>query len=134
MNTAKERAAQYASALDAANNSAILSRSQYRAGLTDFTTLNTAESQLLSARNGLTQAKADQATALIQLYLALGGGWDSTTVPTAPDTPATFQPPEEQWWPIRLSPPPRVTRTSSSGKTNPRSEERRGGKEWVSTG
>ncbi|WP_211325938.1 efflux transporter outer membrane subunit [Hephaestia caeni] len=96
MNTAKERAAQYAIALDAANNSAILSRSQYRAGLTDFTTLNTAESQLLSARNGLTQAKADQATALIQLYLALGGGWDSTTVPTAPDTPATFQPAEEQ--------------------------------------
>src|SRR3546814_1142183 len=89
MNTAKGRAAQYAIALDAANNSAILSRSQYRAGLTDFTTLNTAESQLLSARNGLTQAKADQATALIQLYLALGGGWDSTTVPTAPDTPAT---------------------------------------------
>src|SRR3546814_1299223 len=30
MNTAKERAAQYAIALDAANNSAILSRSQYR--------------------------------------------------------------------------------------------------------
>src|SRR3546814_10239074 len=78
MNTAKERAAQYAIALDAANNSAILSRSQYRAGLTDFTTLNTAESQLLSARNGLTQAKADQATALIQLYLARGGDRKST--------------------------------------------------------
>ncbi|HVI99935.1 MAG TPA: efflux transporter outer membrane subunit [Sphingomonas sp.] len=96
MNAAEERARQYAIALDAANNSAILSRAQYRAGLTDFTTLNTAESQLLSARNGLTQAKSDQATALIQLYLALGGGWDSTIAPTAPDTPATFQPAEEQ--------------------------------------
>ncbi|MCM8731910.1 efflux transporter outer membrane subunit [Hephaestia sp. GCM10023244] len=95
MNTARERAAQYGIALDAANNSAILARVQYRAGLTDFTTLNTAEGQLLSARNGLTQAKADQATALVQLYLALGGGWDSQQVPVAPDTPATFQPAEE---------------------------------------
>src|SRR3546814_13246871 len=62
MNTAKERAAQYAIALDAANNSAILSRSQYRAGLTDFTTLKTTESQLLSARNRLTQPTTEQET------------------------------------------------------------------------
>ena len=59
---------------------------QYRSGLTDFTTLNTNESALLSARNGLTSARADQATALVQLYLALGGGWDATTTPTAPET------------------------------------------------
>ena len=77
----------YADALDAANNVAILSRSQYRTGLTDFTTLNTAEASLLSAGNGLAQARADQATAIIQLYLALGGGWDSSIVPQAPDEP-----------------------------------------------
>ena len=87
LDSAKQREAQYAIALDAATNTALLSRAQYRAGLTDFTTLNTAESALISARNGLTQAKADEATALVQLYLALGGGWDSTTVPVAPATP-----------------------------------------------
>ncbi|TPG41397.1 efflux transporter outer membrane subunit [Sphingomonas koreensis] len=86
LNAAKEREKQYAIAYDASNNSAILSRSQYRAGLTDFTTLNTAESSLISARNGLTQAKSDEVTALVQLYLALGGGWDSGTVPVEPVT------------------------------------------------
>jgi NodT family efflux transporter outer membrane factor (OMF) lipoprotein len=87
LDSARERETQYAIAFDAANNSAILSRAQYRAGLTDFTTLNAAESSLISARNGLTQARADQATALVQLYLALGGGWDSSTVPVEPISP-----------------------------------------------
>lgn len=86
LNAARERETQFAIALDAANNSALLSRLQYRSGLTDFTTLNTNEAALLSARNGLTSARADQATALVQLYLALGGGWDATTMPIAPET------------------------------------------------
>lgn len=85
LDAARARAKQFAIAYEAANNSAILSRMQYRSGLTDFTTLNQAESALLSARNGLSQSQADQATALIQLYLALGGGWDSTTIPEAPN-------------------------------------------------
>lgn len=85
LQAAQERAKQFAIAYDAANNSAILARLQYRSGLTDFTTLNQAESALLSARNGMSQAKSDQATALIQLYLALGGGWDSNTIPEAPN-------------------------------------------------
>lgn len=89
LQAAKDRQAQFAIALDASNNSAILSRSQYRAGLTDITTLNTNESALLSAQNGLSNARADQAQALVQLYLALGGGWDSTTVPQAPTTQPT---------------------------------------------
>ena len=84
MQTAQERERQFAIALDASNNSAILSRSQYRTGLTDFTTLNQQETALLSARNGATQARADAATALISLYAALGGGWDSTVIPEAP--------------------------------------------------
>jgi len=91
LQSAKDRQAQFTIALDAATNSAILSRSQYRAGLTDITTLNTNESALLSAQNGLSNAKADQAQALVQLYLALGGGWDSSTVPQAP----TAQPAQE---------------------------------------
>ncbi|GAA0314428.1 efflux transporter outer membrane subunit [Sphingomonas oligophenolica] len=84
LQAAKDRQVQFAIALDASNNAAILSRSQYRAGLTDITTLNTNESALLSAQNGLSNARADQAQALVQLYLALGGGWDSNSVPQAP--------------------------------------------------
>ena len=84
LDSARAREAQFRIALDAATNSALLGRLQYRNGLTDFTTLNTSESALLSAQNGLTQARSDQATALIQLYVALGGGWDATTIPQAP--------------------------------------------------
>lgn len=84
LRAAQAREREFAIALDAASNSAILSRSQYRSGLTDFTTLSQQEAALLSARNGASQARADAATALIQLYAALGGGWDANVVPEAP--------------------------------------------------
>jgi multidrug efflux system outer membrane protein len=84
LDTARQRETQFRIAFDAANASAILSRSQYRSGLTDFTTLNQQEAALLSAQNGLVQARSDQATALIALYNALGGGWDATMIPQAP--------------------------------------------------
>ena len=84
LRTAQAREREFTVALDAADATALLGRLQYRNGLTDFVTLNTAESSLLGARNGIAQARADQATALIQLYNALGGGWHATTVPTAP--------------------------------------------------
>jgi NodT family efflux transporter outer membrane factor (OMF) lipoprotein len=84
LESAQAREREFTIAFDAANTTAILSRSQYQVGLTDFTTLNQAESALLSARNGLAQARADQASALVQLYLALGGGWNSNSIPQAP--------------------------------------------------
>ncbi len=89
LDSARRRETQFAIAYDAANASAILSRSQYRTGLTDFTTLNQQEAALLSAQNGLTQARSDQATALIALYDVLGGGWDPSVVPQAPERGAT---------------------------------------------
>jgi NodT family efflux transporter outer membrane factor (OMF) lipoprotein len=81
LQAAQERERQFTVALDASNNSAILARSQYRSGLTDFTTLNTQEGALISARDGLVQARSDKATALIALYTALGGGWDASVIP-----------------------------------------------------
>ena len=76
LQSAEEREGYFTTARDAALNSAIYARSQYRTGLTDFTTLNTQETALLSARNGLVQARADRANALIALFDALGGGWN----------------------------------------------------------
>ncbi len=75
--TAAERVAITEEALDAAENSAFLARSQYEAGLTDFQTLLVVENQLLSARNQLVGAQADRATAFVRLTQALGGGWSS---------------------------------------------------------
>lgn len=82
--TAEAREREFGIAAEASENAAVLARSQYRAGLTDITTLNNAESSLLSARSGLNDARSAHAQALVQLYLALGGGWDSNRpAPTA---------------------------------------------------
>ncbi len=86
LRSAQERERQFGIALDAANNAAILNRSQYRSGLTDFTTLQQQEAALLNARNGAAQARADAATATVALYTALGGGWDPAVIPQAPET------------------------------------------------
>lgn len=75
--TSDQRVAINGEAVDASSNSALLARSQYQAGLTDFRTLLTAENQLLSARNGLVNAEADRAIAFVRLTQALGGGWAS---------------------------------------------------------
>lgn len=76
LNSARNRQSLIREALASAETTALLARSQYRAGLTDFQTLLDAERQLLNARDGLATARADEADALIQLYVALGGGWD----------------------------------------------------------
>jgi multidrug efflux system outer membrane protein len=81
LEAAKARQAELAIALDASNNAAIYARSQYRSGLIDFLTLLQSEQALLSARDQLASARADQTLALVQLYLALGGGWQ----PDAPN-------------------------------------------------
>ncbi|MCK9543117.1 MAG: efflux transporter outer membrane subunit [Novosphingobium sp.] len=84
LDAAQRREREMQVALDAANNSALLARSSYRSGLTDFTTLNTQEAALISARNGLVSARSDKAQALIALYVALGGGWRADAPPTQP--------------------------------------------------
>ena len=81
LTAARARQAQFTVALDAANNSTLLARTQYRSGLTDFQQLLEAERSLLSARDGLAASRADEALALVQLYRALGGGWDSAAAP-----------------------------------------------------
>jgi len=77
LRAARERQAQFAIAFEAATNSAVLARIQYRSGLTDFQQLLDAERSLLSARDGMVSSRADEALALVQLYRALGGGWDA---------------------------------------------------------
>src|SRR4029079_9502784 len=77
----RQQQTQFAVALDAANNSAILARIQYRSGLTSFDQLLDVERSLISARDGLASSRADESLALVQLYRALGGGWDPTAAP-----------------------------------------------------
>ncbi len=82
LNSAKARQISLAEAADASKNAVLLARTQYRVGLTDFLTLLQSEQSLLTARDTLASAQGDQALALVQLYLALGGGWQ----PASPQT------------------------------------------------
>ncbi len=90
--SAIERVAFNIEAVEAANNSAILARSQYEAGLTDFRTLLSAENTLLSASNQLVGAEADRASAFVRLTQALGGGWDPREFPL----PQTLSPADDR--------------------------------------
>ncbi len=49
--------------------------SQYRAGLVDFNRVDTVEQNLVQQQVLQTQARSQIATGLIQVYRALGGGW-----------------------------------------------------------
>lgn len=86
-NAARERVRLFGSALEAANNAALLARSQYQAGLIDFQTLLTAENQLLSARNALAASEAERANAFVALHQALGGGTNATTLSSGGSSP-----------------------------------------------
>lgn len=75
LRNAREREDELKIAESSAQTSLSYARSQYRVGLIDFQTLLESERSLLSAQDGRTAARAARATALIQLYKALGGGW-----------------------------------------------------------
>ena len=88
LRSAEDRVAAQAEALDAAQATAIYARSNYRAGLSDFTTLLTIENQLLQARDGLALARGDRALAGVQLFTALGGGFGTpSALPPGSATP-----------------------------------------------
>lgn len=81
LRAARERVAIQGEARDAGANAALLARSQYQAGITDFRTLLQAENQLLSARNAEVGAQAERASAFVRLTQALGGGWSPAAYP-----------------------------------------------------
>ena len=63
--------------VDADRRALNVARSRYRSGLTDFLNVLTAERSLLSAEQSLATNASTIATNLVQLYKALGGGWES---------------------------------------------------------
>ncbi len=80
LESARRRQAELRVAVDAAEAAALYARSQYASGLTDFLTLLQSEQSLLAARDTLASAQADQARGAVQLYLALGGGWEPASL------------------------------------------------------
>jgi outer membrane protein TolC len=61
----------------AAREADVLARLQYRTGGADFATVLDTERTLLGLEESLVGVRADRASAHIQLYKALGGGWSA---------------------------------------------------------
>jgi multidrug efflux system outer membrane protein len=61
--------------LESAQDAARLSEVRFKAGTTDYLEVLTNETNSFSAELGLAQAQANELIALVQIYQALGGGW-----------------------------------------------------------
>jgi multidrug efflux system outer membrane protein len=61
--------------LESAQDAARLSQVRFKAGTTDYLEVLTNETNSFSAELGLAQAQGNELIALVQLYEALGGGW-----------------------------------------------------------
>jgi multidrug efflux system outer membrane protein len=59
----------------AAEDATRLARVRYRGGATSYLEVLTTDSNLFTAQLNLTTAQQNEALALVQLYSALGGGW-----------------------------------------------------------
>lgn len=66
-----------------------LAKLRYEAGVTDFLAVLDAERELLSARDALAQADTANATSLVAVYRALGGGWTVPASASAGETVTT---------------------------------------------
>jgi multidrug efflux system outer membrane protein len=72
-----EQTDKLASAARNAEEAARLSKLRFDAGSADFLVVLDAERQSLFARDALVRAQVDQATSLVSVYRALGGGWNA---------------------------------------------------------
>ncbi len=73
----RQRQAALGGAAEAARNAALLARYRYSAGLIDFQTVLDTERTVLTIEDSQAGSQAEGATALVQLYKALGGGWSA---------------------------------------------------------
>jgi len=71
----QERAQSLGESTAAAQRSLDLATLQYRQGITDFTTVLTAQQALLSEQDSLANTLGDISNNLVGVYRALGGGW-----------------------------------------------------------
>jgi NodT family efflux transporter outer membrane factor (OMF) lipoprotein len=71
----QEQAASLKESVVAAQSSVDLALIQYREGITDFTTVLTAQQQLLSTEDSLASAMGNISMYLVGVYRSLGGGW-----------------------------------------------------------
>ncbi len=72
---AQRRTKLQTASVDDAEKAVKIVLAQYKAGAIDFTRVSQLEQALVQQQDVLTQAQGEIATGLIQVYKALGGGW-----------------------------------------------------------
>ncbi len=80
---ARQRQRHLVDAVQAARLAATLARQRYSAGIIDFQTVLDTERSVLNLEDNLQSSQAEHASALIQLYKALGGGWSASAATVA---------------------------------------------------
>jgi NodT family efflux transporter outer membrane factor (OMF) lipoprotein len=83
--TEQQRRTRLKDQVDHSRRALALSRTRYETGVTDFISVLDAERTLLQAELQHAQSTTDVSMNLVQLYKALGGGWEQTF----PEEPAT---------------------------------------------
>jgi outer membrane protein TolC len=73
---------QQEAALQSAQRFVELETARYQTGVDPYINLVTAQTTLLGDRQTLTTLRTQAMTGSVQLIVALGGGWDSTQLPT----------------------------------------------------
>jgi hypothetical protein len=103
--------------VDRAQKAVTLGLVQYQAGTVDFTRITQLEQNLVLQQNTLAAARGEIAQGLIQIYRALGGGWEfrlsgvepgqagsSVTAPSNPAPPPPAPPAQTAPPPIMMKP------------------------------
>ena len=94
VSASRERLATLQRAAEAARNASLLARFRYTSGLIDFQSVLQTQATLLSVEDGVANAQATLGIAHVQLYKALGGGWEpGFAAPTAAQVHGTTAPP-----------------------------------------
>ena len=83
-----EKLTRLQAAATAASNAELLARQRYQSGLTDFSTVLTTQRTLLSLQDSVVSAQSSLTTDHVQLYKALGGGWQPEVAAPTPDPTA----------------------------------------------
>jgi NodT family efflux transporter outer membrane factor (OMF) lipoprotein len=84
----QQRRAHLDEAVAQATRQLSLARDRYTAGIADFLSVLDAQRTLLSAQQQQTDSITSISTDLVQIYKALGGGWEDQYPDTTGDTPA----------------------------------------------
>jgi multidrug efflux system outer membrane protein len=80
--THRQRLGSFVEQAAASRTAAELARIQYREGALDFLRLLDSERTLLEAEDAVAAAESDLNASVVQIYKALGGGWEAAPVPT----------------------------------------------------